>query len=247
MPDIVIVPTFSRPEMLQVCLEHIFACPEAADAEVRVVVDQHAGRLTPLLEIREVARHFPVVTIVREPHRYSGNSFNVLSSYTEAYQSQAELVYLVEDDVMVSPDFFTWHRQVQLDADPFCSIAIANPRRPVQRLEGFHLECDYASLGVCFRRGRLRAVIDHAVANYYVNQIGYLRRHFAAGDFFAEQDGLIKRVMEKHEFTAAWACVPRARHVGWYGYHRPAHRPHGPLHSRIATVRRRAATMGSIA
>lgn len=229
MRDLVIVPTFSRPEMLWHCLEHLSACPEviAGELDLVVAVDDHIGRPPPLEEIKSVVRRFPLVGMVkRDPHRYRGNSFNVLTAYEEAWKEERERVFLVEDDVMVEPDFFRWHLEVQAGELPFCSIGVAR-RGP-----------GYCSLGVCFRREPLTLVVQHAVSAYFANMAYYCQANFHDGrNLGTEQDGLILRIMLKAKATARFAEQPRARHIGWYGYNRGLHGcPAGDLQARYAAV-----------
>src|SRR6476661_5195277 len=124
MQDILIIPTFDRPEFLWLCLDHIVACPEAGELDIRVYVDNHTFHPPPLVAIRSVLENFPqlhIALVVQNPHDYAGNSFNLLTAYKEAFESDANLVFMVEDDVMVRPNFFEWHRQVQEYYGPACS------------------------------------------------------------------------------------------------------------------------------
>lgn len=234
--DLVAIPTYSRPEMLWHCLEHLAACPEAAagDLDLVVFVDNHVHRPPPLEEIGQVLPRFPGVAVVaRAPHAYRGNSFNVMKAYEQGLAEGRERVFLVEDDVMVEPDFFRWHREVQEAEQLFCSIGISRP--------GVTITTEmFASLGVCFRRGPLELVVGHANVAYFSNMNHYCQRTFRAGpNVGTEQDGLILRVMKQAKGTARFAPqdAPKARHIGWYGYNRGLHgRPAGPLQARYETV-----------
>lgn len=263
-PDIVLVPTFSRPEMLRVCLEHIAACKDP-DIFVMVSVDYHAGKAPPPLEeIEEVVallrKQLEIRISIRRPHPYPGNSYNILNAYGDAWLYASEFVFLVEDDVMVEPDFFSWSRAVHEGvprSSPssigrlFCSVGVANRRSGKVRSKS-----DYASLGVCFRRQTLAAIIDHACTGYFQDMRGYCRRKFGAlfDQEDVEQDGLILRVMGSVNGVSAWPDRrnPKARHVGWYGYHRPqgsalnginVPRPEGTLEERYRQVKERIAEL----
>lgn len=238
MRDIVLVPTYDRPEMLWLCLERLSEAEAFSEHEVRILVDNHFGAPPRLDEAVAVASQFgPVKVTVRQPHGYNGNSYNVLEGYKEALASDARFIYLVEDDVLVDPDFFLWHREAQAQGDAFCSIAAENTRSG--QLASFQ---DYASLGVCFPRVSLMQVVNHAVPAYYENQAGYCQRMFhveqtAKED--VEQDGLILRVMAAANGYSVWPRTPKATHIGWYGYHRPGQRPQGTLRERYEQVKER--------
>ncbi|MDP9267267.1 MAG: hypothetical protein M3P27_02945 [Acidobacteriota bacterium] len=245
MKDVVLVPTFSRPEMLWHCLEHLFRCPEFTEHDVVVWLDWHADLPDPpLVEVEQVVGFFPGVHLVRlARHGRPGNSFNVLSAYRAAYESGADVVYLVEDDVMVRPDFFRFHRFVRSLLDVFCVVAAENTRRatPPQGNHFWATDDDYASLGVSFDRKALAEIVRHHSAEYFGDMHGYCQRNFGARfqKEEVEQDGLILRVMGEQRVLSAWPYEPRAQHVGWYGYHRQQGRPQGTLEQRYRQVQGR--------
>jgi len=234
MRDLVIIPTFSRPEMLQHCLEHLMAVPEIGDFDRAVFVDNHIMRPPPLAEIAIVLGKFSEVTMsLRPPNPYRGNSSNIMLAYAGAFEEGRERVFLVEDDVMVEPGFFRWHLETQREK-LFCSIGISRPG--VARTTEM-----YASLGVCFSRESLGLIVPHAVPEYFRNMNQYCAKHFRGGpNVGTEQDGLILRIMKQAKGTAIFADPPVARHIGWYGYNRGLHaRPKGTLQERYAAVAER--------
>lgn len=100
---------------------------------------------------------------------------------------------------------------------------------------------DYASIGVCWKREKLAPIVKHCVDEYFENLDGYMLRTFPGNRFagdFAEQDGLIMRVLWETKGIIAWSFVPRVFHMGWYGYHRPnGQRPNGHLDQKISILR----------
>lgn len=238
--DIVILPTYDRPEMLWFCLEHLAASPDIQSVQIRVMVDAHIGQPPPpKADIKAVVEKFPQLSIqigFRPSHPYHGNSFNVLMAYKDAYETQAEYVYLVEDDVMVHPLFFGWHRhQHENDKEIGASIGVVK--------EPFHSH--YASWGVCFKRETLSLILPHCKAAYFQNMTGYCRARFLPSKVHCEQDGLFCRVLARH--TVVYATTPLAQHVGWYGYHRPRGvRPKGTLDERYEQVKRALASVESL-
>lgn len=237
MKDIVIIPAYDRSEMLWNCLERLSACSEIFGMQVRVTVDCHQGKCNPVEEIREVIVKFPelkIVTTVMDPHSYRGNSFNVLSAYRRAVEAGAPFVFMVEDDVMVEPDFFCWHYEAQA-SKPFCSVGVENTRSGKLKTTE-----DFASLGVCFSCETLTHIIKHGVTNYFSNTGRYCQDKFGIvpGEH-TEQDGLILRIMRSLGGTAIFPESPKARHIGWYGYnHADGLRPEGTLQERYDAVRK---------
>lgn len=235
MPDIVLVPTYSRPEYLWLCLEVIGKADGGSSKVVWVARDCHAADgskyAREAAEIRAVVADYRSAFaglrfIERAPHPYYGNSYNTLELYREAMASGAEFIYLVEDDVIVERDFFRWHEAVQSKGNYFCSIAryICKGRKvPIDPAAYVESDRDYASLGVCFRRENLKGIEQHCCAEYYRDMPAYIARKFpnsSLGAQFSEQDGLIQRVIHQSGMLTAWACMPRAYHVGIHGYHR---------------------------
>lgn len=229
MQDLVLIPTFSRPEMLWLCLDYLAASPDVQSVKIRVYVDAHVGNLPPKAEIETVLRKFPQLSIqvgFRPPHHFHGNSFNVLMAYKDAYDSDAQHVFLVEDDILVRPNFFAWHRQ-QHQRKIGCSIGVVKERQ-----HGL-----YASLGSCFHREMIRLVLPHCKTEYFTNLRAYCKQKFPPAAWDCEQDGLWCRVLVDQP-PVVWATTPVAQHVGWYGYHRKRSvRPTGTLKERYEQVK----------
>jgi hypothetical protein len=226
---VVIVPTFDRPEMLFHCLDHLARSAGGRSVPVRVHVDMRAGNAyDDVIDVIEAHPEFGVTSLgvwSSVEHDYPGNSFNLLSAYRRAYEWGAQAVYLVEDDVMVTRDFFVWHEHVHAAKQPAASMGVSDPGHGA-----------YASLGVCLTRDTVAAVLKHAVPAYFRDMRGYCARTFPPSPFDCEQDGLIARVLSGR--TVAWADPPVVSHVGWYGYHRrKTARPVGTLDERIRQVR----------
>jgi hypothetical protein len=229
MQDVVVIPTFDRPEMLWLCLDYLSFCPDSRELCFRIYVDAHVGQVTPREEIEEVLAKFPhlmVEVFYREPHLYQGNSYNVLMAYKDVFiQTMAQYVFMVEDDVLIHREFFSWHRLMHSGRKIGCSIAVENPGHGA-----------YASLGVCFRREVLQMVLPHCHAAYFTNMRVYCKDKFPPSRFDCEQDGLFARMLKGERVV--WAPTPYAQHVGWYGYHRrKSIRPFGSLEERYGQVK----------
>ncbi len=256
MRDIVIIPTYARPDYLWVCLEHLQRA--AADRPLEFWVFQDKRERPQFhwieqdsLETRNVVAAFPQLNIrftERQPHSYLGNPLNFLEAYKEAHASDARYVYLVEDDVLVSSDFFQWHEAVQARADYFVTVGWHNIRnRHVQKCDDptayIETTVDYSSIGVCWRRENLAAIARHARIEYYRDISGYCQTAFPGNPIpygqWTEQAGLIMRelLQVKDARTVAWPCVQRCAHVGTYGYHRAGQPLGGNLQQRVAALR----------
>ncbi|PWT91202.1 MAG: hypothetical protein C5B54_05715 [Acidobacteria bacterium] len=229
MQDLLIIPTYDRPEFLWWCLDHLMACPEITDLQVRLHIDHHHRKPPPLYEIREVLWHFPRLHLhvyICPSHTFAGNSYNVMMAYQEAYRTQARYVFMVEDDVLVAPQFFQWHRQVQATEAPVCSMGVRRPSHG-----------SFVSLGVCFPREELIRLLTHCRIEYFTQMEAYCRRVFPPSSFGTEQDGLWARLLAHEKLV--WADPPLVQHVGWYGYHRTkSRRPAGSVGDRYRMIQR---------
>lgn len=239
MNDIVIIPTYARPDYLWLCLEHLERAAGDRPVEFWVFQDKREHPQFSWIEqdsalTRSVVAAFPQLNlrfVERKPHSFVGNPLNFLEAYKEAHATDARYIYLVEDDVLVAPDFFQWHEAVQARADYFVTVGWHNIRnRHVQRCDDptayIETTVDYSSIGVCWRRESLAAIVRHAHTEYYKDMAGYLRTTFPGNPIpcgqWTEQAGIIMRelLQVKDARTVAWPCVPRCAHVGTYGYHR---------------------------
>lgn len=229
MKDIVIVTTYSRPDYLRLCLEYLSKTEGIQDKTICIYVDRGKSLIR---EFYEVVNDFQLDFLVtfRSEHSYFGNSMNTLEAYKEAHQTNAKFVYLVEDDVLVMPDFFKWHEAAQSEGDFMCSIAYrchrnAAVNKNITDSAAYLVSNqDYASIGVCWKREKLSSIIKHAKEEYYKDLGGYLKLNFPNNKFsdcYTEQDGLIMRILgEQHEYTC-WPFVPRAYHIGFASANRP--------------------------
>lgn len=251
MKDICIVTSYNRPEMLHECLRRIQIAQGNLELLVYVSLDNRIGApYHP--DIIEVLRRFndklDIKLKVRHPHSFPGNSHNTLEAYKEAFKAAPQYVFLIEDDVMISKDFFQFHYAAHQLTKLFCSVGVKCTRRSdiaeIDDPERIWVSgSDYASLGVCFPHDSLGYIIPHAHEPYYSNMPGYVARYFKDSRFkneFAEQDGLILRIMGHWNGLCGWpyASTARAFHAGYYGYHRmDGAKPFGQLDERIENFR----------
>ena len=223
MKDIVIIPAYFRGEFLHLCMENLVKCPEIWDAEIRVYHDFKVGDAEKfereLAEVETVVNHWRALlgkqfrSMLRKPTEYYGNTYNVLEAYKETLASEARYVYLVEDDIIVHPDFFKWHEAAQNEGT-FCSIGGSCDRS---------IHPYFASLGVCWSRQNLASIVEHAVPAYYERQLPYIMQKFPQSKMechMIEQDGMISRVIERDNQKVIWANPAVCSHVGLWGYHR---------------------------
>ncbi len=234
MSDIVIIPTFDRPEYLWACLENIYKNVRGAlSAKLYYICeDIHADKpknftteIEMLATIREWQRKFGFAFSynVTPPHTTYGNNYNVLSALQRAamFCGQLDKVYLIEDDVLITPDFFEWNDMV---FDQY-NVRIACAGR-LNRSMNFHINGPdamdesikdvnavkrvlgaYNSWATCFSREAMRMFTS-------------LNTDFSEFRPGFEQDIWIQNILSREKISTIWPYVPRAYHMGWYSYHR---------------------------
>lgn len=258
MTDVVLMPTYNRPEYLWLALEALAATDGGPEKHLLISHDRHNRDLTQVqrdLELsKQVAEHFKpqfasLSFHVRDPHPYIGNPLNFLELYKEAYlHEQYRYVYLVEDDVLVGKDFFRWHEAVQPTQDFLCTVGwhcVRNPEVPrTDDPTGYIVSTrDFSSIGVCWRREALAPLVKHARVEFYRDMRNYLATAFPGSPIapgqWTEQAGVVTRLL--HETRTRWVAWPglaRCFHIGVSGYHRPnGRRFAGDLSLRVAELR----------
>lgn len=256
MKDIVLIPTWYRPEYLQLCLEHLAQTRGIESKQIWILQDQHQDDLIrhaveenwtqDVLASWQQYKALDIRFIRATPHCTVGNSRNVLFGYHRAYNTGAKYVYLIEDDVFVTPDFFEWHEAVQNDGDYFCSVGYnCKYKRPdiltSEDPGAYYSARWYGSYGVGWKREKLAPIFQHDILNYVCNMTAYIERvlpNTPLGVQFTEQDGLIERIMWLSGKPVAFPYQSRAYHMGFYGYHREGARPNGFLDAKIAGLRK---------
>jgi hypothetical protein len=213
---------------------------------IRIYVDDHTdNHYDPdiLRVIESYGAELNPVVIIRDETPYWGNNHNLLESYREAYRSEAKYVFMVEEDIMIAKDFFTWHYFAQEKYHPFVSVGCTHvPKEKYEAASdtGCYFSNGYSSLGVCIPRIHLAMLLEHSNPDYYAHLNSYLVKHFpnsSYGDASGAQDGLIGRIMEAGKLVAVLPDIPRAYHAGYYGYNRSMDRKAvGTLQQKIEEV-----------
>lgn len=245
--DTLLIPCFDRPELLHETLGNLVRTGDLGT--VHVIFKPDMGHHS---DIRTVIDHytpdmlsFEVIPPTTSRYRLTKQSFNVLSGYAIAASKSTGLVFMVEEDIQVSTDFFRYHRAIHAKEHLFASLSTKNHNRNVSTTddpEAYYLSTsDYCSLGVCMRATTITDLITpHLTEHYLRDPVKYCAAHFPGAPFapgHAEQDGLIRRIQHTSDLPTAYPHVPRAFHSGWYGYNRKRSPLRGTLQDKINKVR----------
>lgn len=262
-PDLILIPTYFRPEFLYLCLEHILNAEGGRDCHVIVLHDHHIGEtFDQAAEVRDMAHvrdsfadcfsYFYIYE--RPPHGNYGPTLSIFEGYREALKTDAERIYMIQDDVLVAPDFFRWNRTMQRKfPDCFCSIGWRNMRWIDNDSKSYlRSEVDYSSIGVCWPRQTLEEIVKHSCTEYYSNPITYIANHFPNNPVpptqWTEEDGIIKRMLLQPgaHHTILWPTKERCAHVGITGYHRTGVHFRGSMPYRVEALRAAAQSTATI-
>lgn len=219
--------------MLALSLEKISQTTQAANLDVRIFLDHTIlpSRLTDVEYVRDT--FFPTAEIFHannHPLLPSG-TWNILNSLKAGYETGAEFVFFIEEDIFVTPDFFDRHLEMQRSGDFF----VTSGRKLRNRDETY-----FSNPGSCYRHEKLGLVVPHICPEYFADQKGYLEKHFPEmDDAGILDDGLIRRVMQSVDGKALCAVPPIAFHQGFHYYDRmPQYKVEGSLVEKIVGLRR---------
>lgn len=221
----VVIPCFNRPEFLFWCLEKIKIAEKAAENKYIFCLDY--GYDTDNVKI---INEFPFSKEIVRRNRHlplnTKQSRNVLEGLRYAAETSInDIIYLIEDDVMIANDYFIWHEKVHA-SNVFCAIASKNINRHLNkgsnRLSDYYLSNgDYCGIGTSFKAGVIeKHIVPHINDSYYSDCIKYVIQHWpdsTIGAHYSEQDGLIRRIQSESGLPTAYPFVPRAYHAGFYG------------------------------
>ena len=192
----------------------------------------------------EVCEKFDAQHHLTWAHSYHGNSANVMEALKWSTSQRADLIYIIEDDAIIEPDFFQWCREAiskRLEAFAACGWSYSPDALPAG--DGPDLVIPwYLSVATCLPRRSVSSIAAHACLDYYSDMKGYLDRVYPAsnrrGSMHYEQDGLALRVSEAQSRMCLWPRRPRAKHIGFRGYHmdKGASLP-GSLQERVSLLR----------
>lgn len=174
------------------------------------------GQLENIERVRD--SYYPDASLVVSPEHIDAPSgtWNILNALKDGYDSGAELIFLVEEDVLIKPGYFQYHFHEQNRPEV---LASCGRWTWFNDLHGPH----YTNPGSCLKRSLLAEVISHMHDDYYTRLREYLREAFPVWDEMSDlDDGLIRRCVVKLGGICAFPSAAVCRHIGWVQYDRLA-------------------------
>ena len=221
MKEIVVMPTCKRPEFLALALERLaLATAWETDRapEVRIFADTSAN----MDEVEWVAKHYYPSADVHQAGKHvdaPSGTWNILNAIEAGFLLGADRVYLVEEDVLVRPNFFQWHRSIH-DAGAHDGTVLATCGRVEKRLERLFGE-QYTNPGACLTLKLYKSLAEHIVDDYFTRPAEYVVENFEPWiGMSILDDGLIRRVIKKAGGKSLTATEGVAVHQGFFYYNR---------------------------
>lgn len=238
---VVVMPTLNRPEFLALALERLSQTPQSNDLDVRIFLD-HTGnprRIEEVTAVRDI--YLPTAEIFQAKAHVMAPSgcWNILHALKSGYESGADYVFLVEEDVMVYPNFFEAHYALQNSGEYFATCG---------RLLSCLSSAYYTNPGSCFKREALGLVIPHIGDRYFADRRGYLDATFDSMDEASDlDDGLIRRVIRSTGAKVKYPERPICAHQGFHYYKKfEQYQNEGTITERVAQLRAMLAQISPI-
>ncbi|HZS43428.1 MAG TPA: hypothetical protein VFA52_04555 [Candidatus Paceibacterota bacterium] len=203
------MPTHKRPEMLALALEKISNSENQVD-DVRIFADTDCN----IEEVEFVRDEYCPRALIfhARPHvSVPSGMWNILQALKAGYETKAEYVFLIEEDVLVGRNFFNWHFTAQAANDYFATCG-----RRMRHLPSYN---QYTNPGSCFKRGSLSLVVEHINDSLFENRQAYMDRTFGPMPEVSDlDDGLIRRIAKFYGLSVLYPDTPQCAHIGFRAY-----------------------------
>lgn len=214
MKKTVVMPTLKRPEFLALALQNLERNPNSSDLDVRIYLDytKDAQRLDEVEYVRDT--YFSTADIFQAESHVEAPSgcWNILNALKQGYETGADLIFLVEEDVMVRPWFIGWHTLAHSQGNYFATCG---------RLRKEHSSAYYTNPGSCFRRDALALIMPHICDEFFADRRGYMDRVFGSMDEASDlDDGLIRRIIRQQKGKILYPPDPSCSHAGFHFFGR---------------------------
>lgn len=226
--DLVAVLAHRRPDFLHATLTRL-GMADRDYLRYRIYIDRGYDHA-----VLEVAGQFADAlgdrceVILRPDHNHWGSSYNTFEAYREAAEGDWELLHLIEEDILISEDYFDYHRQAHaLAPDAFSVTGCRDrlgPPAPETSDDAIYLREAYQVSGASYRRTMLPSILKYITPAYYSNPAEHIAATFPNASLppgqWTEQDGFLMRVREELGLWCVYPCAPRSYHAGFSGYNR---------------------------
>ena len=139
-------------------------------------------------------------------------TWNILNSIRAAFETEAQLIFHIEEDVRVFPGYFTWAFE-QMATGRYAAVC---GRQTAWSHRFLNM---YSNPGSCLSRSVVEQLIPHINDDYFIKLRGYLDEHFVSLPEHSDlDDGLIRRVILKMGGICGYPATPKVAHQGFKFY-----------------------------
>lgn len=195
-------------------MEKLSRTPEAESLDIRIFVDTCSDeRLEDVEFVRDT--YLPTAQIYRANRHIQvlSGTYNILMSLKSGWETGADYVCLVEEDIFVRPEFFKKHIEMHESEDLFVSCGRRCGKMPLDF---------FSNPGSMYKRDKLALIIPHINDEYFSDPVRYLKKHFPSMDGLDRplDDGLIRKVIRSVDGKVRSAEPRICSHVGFRYYNR---------------------------
>lgn len=224
------MPTLRRTEMLALALERLQDAKPVGEIDVNIYLDDAPQSVLDDVDyVRDM--YYPTAMIFQAGIHVEAPSgcWNILNAIKAGYQTGADYVYLVEEDVMVSKHYFQISRAFHEGGHPFALCG---------RMTERHGKI-YTNPGASFPRASLTEIVPHICSDFFADRRGYMDRTFGPMDEASDlDDGLIRRVIRKGNHSIGLTAKPIVFHQGFHAYKLfPEYQNDGNISERVDRLR----------
>lgn len=204
--NIIIVLAHDRPEMLDICLDRLSQCDGIDDKSVWVYEDCERRDLSVGQEVCDViSRSSLKFKDFRHAEMHGSKQVwdNVFTAAEDACNAEADFVYMIEDDTIVTKDFIRWNEAAHDQFRPFVACSSQLILSGSDPLAVSISNSDYCSYAISMTRENLERILLVSEAP---------TAHF---------EEYMHNFLIKHKELAVFPILSRAHNIGWYGTNRP--------------------------
>jgi hypothetical protein len=217
---IVVMPSLRRPEMLALALEKLAIAKQRSQlfqpSEFVLNIFADASDDNRFQEIEYVQKTYCPEAVLTRAHAHvsvPSGMFNILFAIKKGYESNADLCFLVEEDVLVSSNYFDWHVQAQASGDYLATCGRKLPRLPSYNR--------YTNPGSCFKHDKLGLIVPHINDELFRDRVTYYNTQFGRMEELSQlDDGLIRRIARAGKHEVLYPESPKCAHIGFMAYNR---------------------------
>ncbi|RLA82775.1 MAG: hypothetical protein DRG31_06955 [Deltaproteobacteria bacterium] len=231
--NVVMIPTYDRPEFLFISLSSLLENKGIEDYKLLFIFEHRARKECKEIASKLVAKRGLDYEFI-EWKSFYGLSKGILEGLKIAFRMADEYVIVIEEDVRTSRDFLKFgdycYRNFYLNRKDIATVSgFVSVEHGVKRsITRVRKRMWYSPYGVLIPKSFFyKYIYPHCTEKYYSDPSRYCDSYYETWIYrgkYTEQAGLINRVIHKNALYCLVPEVPRCQHIGWYGKNRRLYR-----------------------